>query len=543
MRARGRALRIAGASVLAASLLASCSNGGSDEPAGTTSTERRSSDKPVDGGVVRLALAGPLPVDPASASLGSPSDLLVLDLLHDGLTRLDPSGTPQPAVAARWTPDAALTGWTFTLDPKASFASGRAVTAADVIASLERVAKGGDASLAALRLEAITGFRAFVDGQAEHLAGLSAPDPATVQIQLDTPLAVLPVILSSPVFGVVDVASLDRATAGGSDVSDLNDLDLGGAWELTSAKEDVVQVARRDGADGHLDGVELRTYDDADAAYEAFDDGKVDWALVPADRYGDAVDDHGDDAFTPFHAELFFGLRPTSATLASTGMRQAIEAAIDRDAIVRAVYPDLAEPLYTVVPEGVPGRTVDPCPVCGHDPARARDLIAATFAGAPVPTVAIDFDESPAQEAMAKIVAADLLDVGIPTQLRPKPLDEYKRFVVSGGQELFSFGWIGGYGSPDAYLAPLFGSAANDNLTGFAAPAIDLELAAARAATDPTVARQHWLAVESLALSEAVVVPIAQFRTQAVVGERVQGFSAAVDGTVNWADVWVTDGS
>jgi len=540
MRARGQALRVAGASILVASLLASCSGGGSDEAARSTTTVARATGKPVAGGVLRLGLAGDLRPDPAKASLGSPSELLVLDLLHDGLTRLDDDGVAQPAVAASWTADAALTTWTFTLDPKASFASGRKLTSAEVIASLERVAKGGDASLAALRLEAITGFRAFVDGQAEHLAGLSAPDPRTVQIHLDTPLAVLPVILASPAYGVVDVSSLKRATAADGD---LGDLDLGGAWELTSAKGGTVRLTRRDGVDGYLDGVELHTYDDADEAYDAFDDGKVDWALVPADRYGDAVDDHGDDAFTPFHAELFFGLRRTAPSLAAAGMRQAIEAAIDRDAIVRAVYPDLADPLSTVVPAGVPGRNDDPCPTCGHDLARARSLVAATFPDGQVPSVAIDYDQSPAQEAMAKIVAANLKEAGIPSQRRPKPLEEYKRFVVSGGQELFSFGWIGGYGSPDAYLAPLFGSAADDNLTAFASPAIDLELAAARATTDPAVAQRHWLAVESLVLSEAVVVPIAQFRTQAVVGPRVGGFAAAVDGTVDWTKVWVADGS
>ena len=83
---------------------------------------------------------------------------------------------------------------------------------------------------------------------------------------------------------------------------------------------------------------------------------------------------------------------------------------------------------------------------------------------------------------MAEIVADDLEAVGIPTELRPQPLEDYKRFVVSGEQELFSFGWIGAYGSPDAYLAPLFGSAANDNLTGYRSAAVDGLLAEARSA-------------------------------------------------------------
>ena len=148
--------------------------------------------------------------------------------------------------------------------------------------------------------------------------------------------------------------------------------------------------------------------------------------------------------------------------------------AIDRDAIVEAVYADLADPLPTVVPAGVAGHDPDRCPDVRPRP-RARPPTSSPFAypDGDVPTVHIDFDESPAQEAMAELVADDLEAVGIPTELRPLPLEEYKAFVVSGDQELFSFGWIGAYGSPDAYLAPLFGSSANDNLTNYRSAQVD----------------------------------------------------------------------
>jgi hypothetical protein len=42
-------------------------------------------------------------------------------------------------------------------------------------------------------------------------------------------------------------------------------------------------------------------------------------------------------------------------------------------------------------------------------------------------------------------------------------------------------------------------------------------------------------------LKAAVAVPIAQFRTQVVVADRVQGFETAVDGTVDWSEVTVED--
>lgn len=537
MRAAERTVRVAGFALLTLTVFgAACSGGGDGGPSSTTT---RASGDVVEGGTLRLGLAGPVQPDPGLVDLSSPAEMLVIDLLHDGLTRLDEDGQPVPGLAAKWEPDESLKTWTFQLDPDANFASGREVTAADVVASLERMARGGDSSLAALRLETITGFRAFVDGTAERLAGLSAPDATTVKISLDSPLGVLPVILASPLYGVVDVESLDGASAPGASLSDL---DLSGGWAVEAAEDDTLSLVRREGTRALLDGVELSAYDDAEAAYDAFDDGEVDWALVPVERYADAVEQHGEAAFSPFHAELFFGMRVTGGPLANIELRRAIAASIDRDAIVEAVYPDLAAPLDTVVPDGVTGRDPDRCEACGYDPERAKSLVETAFPDGNVPSVAIDFDESAAQEAMAAIVARGLRAAGIPSELRPKPLEEYKRFVVSGAQQLFSFGWIGGYDSQDAYLTPLFGSAANDNLTGYGSAGVDAALAAARATTDPKVAARHWGNVEGRVLADAVVVPIAQFRTQAVVGERVQGLVHAVDGSIDWSAVWVSDG-
>ena len=539
MRPAGR-LRAVPVLVAVAMLLAGCpgdDEGDDDRP--STTEERRPPGEIVEGGTMRLGIGGPLVADPVLANLGSPTDLLVLDLLHDGLTRTDADGEVQPGLALEWSADPTLTTWTFKLDPDATFTSGRVLTATDVIAALERVAKGGDTSLAALRLEAIAGFREFVSGTTPNLAGLTAPDPSTVQVVLATPLSALPAILASPVFGVVDLASLTSPAVQAGDLAGLN---VTGSWTVEEADDEGARLERRDGTDGHLDAVELRAFDDPVDAYDAFDDGDVDWALVPVDRYGDAVDDYGDDAFAPFHAELFFGMRVSSPALANMEVRKAIRASIDRNAIVRAVYADLAEPLTTVIPEGVPGHDPARCAECVFDPEQARAILAAAFPAGGVPTVAIDYDQSPAQEAMAGIIADGLGAAGIPTQLRPKPLEEYKAFVVSGAQELFSFGWIGAYASPDAYLAPLFGSAADDNLTGYGDAGVDNAIGIARGTQDLAAAGVAWADVEARVLTDAIVVPIAQFRTPAVVGERVQAWEHAVDGSVDWSSVWVSDG-
>jgi ABC-type oligopeptide transport system substrate-binding subunit len=385
----------------------------------------------------------------------------------------------------------------------------------------------GDSSLPALSLEAVAGFRAFAEGKAEHVSGLTAPGPRTVRIGLVAPLTVLPTVLSSPILSVVDPGTID---------GDVTDLDLSGSWSVASAEDDDLVLENRDPA-AALRSVSLQSHDDDEDAYDAFEEGDVDWAEVPASRYDDAIEAHGDDAFAPFQAELFFGMNVASKALKSDPLRQAIAFAIDREAIVEEVYANLADPLTTVVPAGIAGHDPDRCRDCAYDPDKAKDIVEFAFADGKVPTVRIDFDESPVQQAMAEMVADDLDEVGIPTELRAKPLDEYETFVVSGDQELFSFGWIGAYQSPDAYLAPLFGSSANDNLTNYRSAQVDGLLRRARASTDAAKNAERYALAERVVLEADVVVPIAQFRTQVVVADRVQGLRHAVDGTVDWSAV------
>lgn len=516
-------------------LAAGCSAGGDDSADGGASTAPGASASAGDGhegGTLRLGLGKAIVVDPVAASPADPTDEMLLDLLHDGLTREDAGGRLRPAVAARWTPDATFRSWTFSLDPQARFTSGKGITATDVVASLEHVLAAGDTSLAALRLESIDGFRAFLDGTAPTVAGLRALDPTTVQIALAAPLATLPEVLAAPAYGIVDVPSLTAAEGG-----DLTALDLSGSWSVASAEPGRLVLHRRPGAAGHLDGIEVRAYRDVAEAYAQLRDGAVDWAPVPTDEVGAARKADGDDHLTPFQGELALGLRVPR--LPDVRLRQAIAAAIDRDAIVAAVYADLADPLTSVVPAGVEGHDPDRCAACVHDPALARSLLAQAFPDGQVPTVTIDFDSSPAQQALAKLVAANLLTVGIPTSLHPLALGDYQRLLVTGGQQLFTLSWIGGDRTPDAYLAPLFQSSSPDNLVGLQSPDVDAALAQARTSGDPAIRAGAWAQAEQQVLAAAIIVPLAQFRTQVAVGKGVTGLVHAVDGSVDWSAVRV----
>src|SRR6476660_9564673 len=76
---------------------------------------------PRTGGVLRIGIERPASLDPAAASPTAQGELLMADVLFDGLPALS---TP--------TSSADLRTWTFRLRPDATFSDGHPIRAADV---------------------------------------------------------------------------------------------------------------------------------------------------------------------------------------------------------------------------------------------------------------------------------------------------------------------------------------------------------------------------------------------------------------------------
>jgi ABC-type transport system substrate-binding protein len=515
------ARRLAVAAIAVLVITAACSD---DSRPGAQSSSGKGSAAPTVGGTLRIGIEKPSSLDPAAVTPGSQSDLLMADLLFDGLTRVDPGATVAlPALASSWTPSADLQTWRFTLRSDAHFSNGRTITATDVKYSLDRVKALGEVSLAALRLDVV--------------AGVAAVDDHTVEVDLTAPVAVLPELLSSPEFGVVPKEAVEApavpfATAPvGS-----------GPFSFAGAQGDVVKLVRANQGSAFLDAIEVHEYATADlgASYDDFVADKLDWSLVPNDRAEDAAQRFGPADFRPFDAELFYAFNLLDPRFADVRFRQAIVKAIDRSSIVKAVYAGVADPINGVVPAGVAGHVDDPCgAACAFDPDGARALLAQAFPDGAIPTVNLDYFTGTGEDAVAGTIVNSLMAVGIPVVAQPKPPDEYDKFAVSGQEQLFRLGAIGLYPSPDAYLAPLFATGSRDNALGFTLPAVDQLLAQARSTADPDARQKLYQQAEQQVMAQAPIVPIAQFRTKAVVSPRVRDLALTVQGTFAGDKVWL----
>ncbi|HEY1799586.1 MAG TPA: ABC transporter substrate-binding protein [Terriglobales bacterium] len=105
----------------------------------TITTVARAATRPHYGGVLRLAIAGPVSsLDPADASNVSGQTAIqhIAPLLFNTLTTLDDRGEAQPSLALAWKSDFSSQHWEFQLRPGIAFSDGTPLTANAVAASL-----------------------------------------------------------------------------------------------------------------------------------------------------------------------------------------------------------------------------------------------------------------------------------------------------------------------------------------------------------------------------------------------------------------------
>ncbi|MGH8998724.1 MAG: ABC transporter substrate-binding protein [Acidimicrobiia bacterium] len=485
------------------------------------------------GGTLRMGVVGLDTLDPLEAR--TPAEVMVADHLFDTLVGYDPqTSEPVGELAASWEVNEDQTVFTFRLRNGAIFHDESPVTSADVKFTLERVAGPESTSPLLAQVEAIAGFAAYHSGSAEGLAGIETPDPSTVVVRLDRPFSVLPAALGHPGLGIVPAAAVEAAGAAFADEP------VGsGPFRFGSRVGDRLRLSRFGGAEppARVDRIDVMRFDDAGAAYRAFVGERLDLSPVPPDVVPEAAARHGTRGMRPVGV-LFYALNVAQPDLADTRFRHAISLAVDRERILREVYDNAAEPASALIAAGVPGYLGDACrDRCRHDPERARELVAEVFTADEVPEVTIDHDDDPRQAAVAVLLERDLEAVGIPAVARSHPFDAYGTHIVSGDQEMFRYGWVGAYVSPDAYLAPLFSSDSPENLVGLDDPDIDAGITSARAEPDPVIRQEIYRQVEQRVFGDHVAVLIAELETRMVVSERVDSFLLNPLGTFDGAAV------
>ena len=479
---------------------------------------------------LRIGVVGVDSLDPAHANPASASSMLVADLLFDGLTGYDATkGTVVGALASSWGVSADGLTWKFELDTDARFSDGSPITAGDVKASLERVAVLGDSTLSGIRFAAVVGDDAFVKKTAQDISGIVAAGQ-TVEVHLRAPYSPLPELLADPTFGVVKQSDVQAdgfaATPIGSGPFAVT-ARIGNTWSLRR-----VHRAGGPGRSAALAGIAMTSFADDGAAYAAFAQGELDESPIPKEHLGDAANGGQQVVSAAGQVSYLYGMNVAAPALANVQLRRAILRAVDRDGLRRQLFPE-AVTMAGLIGPGVSGRRDNACgAACAYDPQVAAAAVKAAFPEGGVPTVHVDFfaEDSGREAKVAATIAANLVAAGIPAEPRSHTLAEFQHLVVTGGAELFRYGWVGSYPSADAYLSP-FETSGADNVFSLADPELTAALAKARSESADPARVSAYLAAEDRMFSLAPVLPLVQFQTHVVATAKVRGLVLGPDGS------------
>jgi peptide/nickel transport system substrate-binding protein len=277
----------------------------------------------------------------------------VVDLLYDGLVRLDHDGNPQPALAVSWErPEPTV--WVFHLREDARFHDGSDVVADDVVHTFETLR---DPNL-----------NAPLRSLYEPIDEVVAENDATLVVRLSEPYA--------PLLSYLDVGIVSRTS---TDDVGLEPMGTGPyrlrAWERGSR---IVLEANPDHWGGRpaIDVVEFVVVPDNTARAQAFEAGDLDLVqspLAPLDISRLTSDERFVSHVTRSPAMTYFNFNTARSALGDARTRRAIAHLIDADTILAEIYEGIDEPAGSIL---LPGWRVDGDEVRQptFDPEEARAL-------------------------------------------------------------------------------------------------------------------------------------------------------------------------
>lgn len=486
-----------------------------------------------------LALAIALGVLVAACDAGAPARPgLAVDLVSEaaadervaeatsvGLTRADAAGRIVPALARSWRVSDDGSFIVFRLRSMAG-SDERPLTAADVARALT-----------AARVAADPATRALLAG----VSGVSAPLEDVVELRLSTPQPEILELLARPELAI-------RAQRPGRSAAPAL------AGPFAPAKSPAPEVRRLEANPAYFDAagvgsgsIDLRVTDPADAV-RRFARGETDLVLgglhagISEARVGaprEAL------LLTRARATLFLAVNRTRPPLHQLGVRQALERAIDRGQVGRAIYgTDAATPILGLTPPGLSGYPGAPRPDWADLPPAAlladarRRLAEADLGESGRLQLRLAIGDSVEEERVAAALVSGWSSIGVEVIVERRSASGHARALSAGD---FEVALASAESRIDSPLPFLLGLRCGANPVGLCLPEADRLLMSAWDA--PTLAeRMARIALaERLWQEDAALIPLIQPLRWALVSRRVSGFEGNAGGVHPLAALRRTD--
>jgi ABC-type transport system substrate-binding protein len=443
--------------------------------------------------------------------------------LFDGLTRFTPDARVVPALATSWdvSPDGRL--YTFHLRRGVTFTDGTPFVARQVATSWTRVLDPKVRGGRGWPLYPILGAKEFADGKATSIPGIATPNDSTVVVTLKEPFAIFTKLLAMPVASIAPEKLAEN----------FGERPVGtGPWTLVEWKHDDYLLfapnKRYWGGAPRADSLKARIIAEPSTAVAEFQSGNVDVLQIPQGEIRDWEEDTERRKLllsTPALELVYVAINTTRGPLADVRVRQAINHAIDRRAIVRNLIAGRGELAAGVIPSQLPG--ADPART-GYefDTLRARQLL--REAGHPNGIdVELWTSTTPIFVRLAETMQSYLALVGIRAKIVQRESAAAREAARKGQTDLFVKDWYADYPDAENFLYPLLHGAnkgVGGNVSFFSNAQYDSLVSASRRELDEAKRTELYRQADALAFREAPMVFLYFYNDLYAVQPWIKGF-------------------
>ncbi len=486
-------------------------------PTATTPSESRVSDgkasgQRTEGGTLVRLWNDPPTMDPHLTTDATSAAIIVE--VFGGLVTIDPNLNIVPDLAESWdNPDGKT--YIFHLRKDAKFHNGKPVTAQDFKWSLERAANPVTAApIVDQYLGDIVGVKERIKGDANEIKGVRVIDDHTLQITIDAPKSYFLAKLTYPTAFVLDRQNVESSRRWFREPNGT------GPFKLAEYVPGERLVLNRNESyhlgPPHLDkvnfilsgGTAMLMYENDEIHLTGVGLADLDLVLDPTNPLNAEL-----NKAPPAFSTDYIGMNVNEPPFDDLKVRQALNFAIDKQAISRDVLAGLVIPAKGILPPKFPGYNPN-LEGYTYDPEKARRLLRESKYGenlANFPTIILTTSGSFGSSVgldMEVILEMWRQNLGIEVEIQQTEFATYLQDLVKRRFQMFEIGWIADYPDPENYLDLLFHSKSTNNHTGYSNQEVDQLLEKARVETQETVRYELYHKAEEIILADAPWVPL-----------------------------------